>query len=262
MGKTQIRYDDGVAYERMMGTWSRAAGEIFLDWLAPSRGLRWIDVGCGSGAFTELIVKHCAPTAVEAVDPSEAQLSFARGGPVGQITKFRLADALALPFSEARFDAAIMALVIFFVPDPAAGVAEMARVVCPGGIVAAYVWDMMGGGHPLELMHIEMKAMGFSPPLPPRSDVTGLEALTRLWRGAALDDIETREITVQRTFPDFDDFWTTSTLSATVSQTISAMHPNDVEFLKARMKERLAADVAGRIICSARANAIRGTRPL
>src|SRR4051812_27103867 len=128
MGKTQIRYDDGAAYERMMGTWSRAAGETFLDWLAPSRGLRWIDIGCGTGAFTELLVKRCAPTAVEAVDPSGAQLSLAGGGPVGQSGNFRLADALALPFPEARFDAAIRALVIFFVPDPAAGVAEMARV--------------------------------------------------------------------------------------------------------------------------------------
>ena len=71
-------------------------GEYFTNaGLAPSRGLRWIDVGCGSGAFTELLVKRCAPTAVEAVDPSEAQLSFARGRPVGQIAKFRLADALA-----------------------------------------------------------------------------------------------------------------------------------------------------------------------
>jgi hypothetical protein len=120
---------------------------------------------------------------------------------------------------------------------------------------------MMGGGHPLELMHIEMKAMGFSPPMPPRSDVAGLEALMRLWRGAALDEIETREITVQRTFADFEDFWTTSTLSATVGQTITAMNPNDVEFLKVRMKERLTADVTGRIVCSARANAIKGTRP-
>ena len=119
MGEIQIRYDDGVAYERMMGTWSRAAGEIFLDWLAPSRGLRWIDVGCGTGAFTELLVERCAPAEVEGVDPSEAQLSFARERPVGQIAKFQQGDALALPFSEFRFDAAVMALVIFFVPDPA-----------------------------------------------------------------------------------------------------------------------------------------------
>src|SRR5215472_11933896 len=212
MAEIQIRYDDGVAYERMMGTWSRAAGEIFLDWLAPSRGLRWIDVGCGTGAFTELLVKCCAPLEVEGVDPSEAQLSFARARSVGQIAKFQRGDALALPFPQAKFDAAVMALVIFFLPDPAEGVAEMARVVCPGGTVAAYVWDMGGGGHPLELMHTEMKAMGFPAPLPPRSDVTGLEALRQLWRGAARDEIEAREIRVQRTFADFEDYWTVSTL--------------------------------------------------
>jgi trans-aconitate methyltransferase len=68
MGEIQIRY---------------AAGEIFLDWLAPSCGLRWIDVGCGTGAFTELLVERYAPAGVEGVDPSEAQLSFARARPLG-----------------------------------------------------------------------------------------------------------------------------------------------------------------------------------
>lgn len=261
MGEIQIRYDDGGAYERMMGTWSRAAGEIFLDWLAPPRGLRWVDVGCGSGAFTELLVERCAPAQVEGVDPSEAQLSFARKRLAGQIAGFRQGDALALPFSESRFDAAVMALVIFFVQNPAAGVVEMARVVCPGGIISAYVWDMNGGGHPLELMHAEMNAMGCAPPLPPRSDVTNLDVLCRLWREAALGEIEASQIAVQRTFTDFEDYWTTSTLAATVSQTIAAMDPTDVKHLKARMHERLPADRAGHITCSARANAIRGTRP-
>ena len=258
MAEIQIRYDDGVAYERMMGTWSRAAGEIFLDWLAPSRGLRWIDVGCGSGAFTELLVERCAPVGVEGIDPSEAQLSFARARPVGQIAKFHRGDALALPFSNARFDAAVMALVIFFVPDPAAGVAEMARVVCPGGTVAAYVWDMPGGGHPLELMHTEMNAMGFTAPWPPRSDITSLEALRRLWSDAALYKIESREITVQRTFADFEDYWTTSSLAATVSQTIAAMDPVKLQDLKTRTRAQLIADATGRITCSARVNAIKG----
>jgi hypothetical protein len=109
-------------------------------------------------------------------------------------------------------------------------------------------------------MHNEMIAMGFTTPLPPRSDVTRLEALQRLWGGAALDAIETREITVRRTFADFELYWKISTLAATVGQTIAAMGPSDVELLKARMRERLVADATGRITCTARANAIKGTR--
>lgn len=68
----QIRFDDGAAYERYMGEWSRLAGETFLDWLAPQTGLRWLDVGCGNGAFTEMLVGRCAPLSVHGVDPSEA----------------------------------------------------------------------------------------------------------------------------------------------------------------------------------------------
>src|SRR6478736_2303072 len=75
---TQIRFEDGLSYERYMGDWSRRVGEVFIDWLALPSGLKWIDVGCGNGAFTELIVERCAPNEVRGIDPSEAQLDFAR----------------------------------------------------------------------------------------------------------------------------------------------------------------------------------------
>src|SRR3954469_3351276 len=116
-----IRFDDGAAYEQMMGIWSRLAGEIFLQWLAPPPGLRWIDVGCGNGAFTELLVERCAPSAIAGIDPSEAQLGFARARHRSGIAEFRQGDAVALPFAEQSFDAAVMALVLFFVPEPASG---------------------------------------------------------------------------------------------------------------------------------------------
>ena len=132
MAEPQIRYDDGAAYERMMGTWSRLAGNVFLDWLAPQSGLRWIDVGCGNGAFTELLVDRCAPAEVQGIDPSEAQLAFARNRTAAPVAEFRQGDAMALPFPDKKFDAAVMALVIFFVPEPARGVAELARVVGAG----------------------------------------------------------------------------------------------------------------------------------
>ena len=97
MVEHQIRFDDGAAYERMMGTWSRFAGEIFLDWVAPRPGLGWIDVGCGNGAFMELLVERCAPIEVQGIDPSDAQLAFARARPTARVAKFQQGDAMALP---------------------------------------------------------------------------------------------------------------------------------------------------------------------
>jgi ubiquinone/menaquinone biosynthesis C-methylase UbiE len=258
MVETQIRYDDGAAYERAIGNWSRRVGSIFLDWLAAPSGLKWIDVGCGNGAFTELLVETCAPTLVNGIDPSEAQIDFARKRPAARLAKFDLGDAMALPFPVDAFDAATMALVIYFVPDPAKGVAEMARVVRPGGIVAAYAWDMLGGGFSLEPIRTEMRAMGLTVVSPPSSETSRIEALHDLWTRAGLDAVETRDIRVQRTFDDFEDFWTTSLLTPSARPTIAAMAPNDIELLKARVRARLPADATGRITYSARANAVKG----
>jgi len=133
----EIRFDDGAAYERYMGEWSRLAGEPFLDWLAPGSGLRWLDVGCGSGAFTEMIVERCAPASVQGIDPSEAQLAYARARPALRLARFQQGGAMELPFPGDTFDVAVLPLSISFVPDPARGVAEMARAVLPGGAVAA-----------------------------------------------------------------------------------------------------------------------------
>lgn len=258
MAEQRIRFDDGAAYERMMGRWSHLAGAIFLDWLAPPSGLRWIDVGCGSGAFTELLVERCAPATVHGIDPSEGQLAFARTRSAARVAQFRQGDAMAQPFPDDACDVAVMALVIFFVPDPAKGVAEMVRVVCPGGTVAAYAWDMLGGGFPLDAMHVEMRALGVTPPLPPSVGASRIDAMRDLWTGAGLEAVETREITVQRTFADFADLWTTSQMGASVGQAIAAMASGDVELLKARMRARLPADATGRITYSARANAVKG----
>jgi SAM-dependent methyltransferase len=261
MAEQQIRFEDGAAYERMMGVWTRLAGNVFLDWLAPRQGLRWIDIGCGNGAFTELVVDRCAPAEVHGVDPSEAQLAFARTRPAARLAQFQKGDAMALPFPEHRFDVAVMALVIFFVPDPAKGIAEMVRVCRSGGTVAAYAWDMLGGGFPGDPIQTEMRAMGFNPPLPPSAGASRIDALRQLWTGAGLDAVETREITVQRTFADFDDFWAICLLGGSIGPTIAAMAPQDSEQLKARVRERLPPDAAGRITLPSRANAVKGRVP-
>jgi ubiquinone/menaquinone biosynthesis C-methylase UbiE len=262
MTERPFRFDDGEAYERAMGIWSQLAGQVFLDWLAPPSGLRWLDVGCGNGAFTELLVQRCAPRETQGIDPSEAQLTFARARPAARSAEFLQGDAMALPFDRDRFDAAVMALVIFFVPDPAQGVAEMVRVVRPGGMVAAYAWDMFGGGFPFDPIWAELRALGFKQPLPPSVDVSRTEALRSLWMDAGLEAVEVRDIAVQRTFTDFESFWATSTTTWSVRPTIVSMAASDVEQLRARVRARLPADAHGRITYGARANAIMGRVPI
>jgi len=261
MTEQQIRFDDGASYERMMGVWSKLAGTVFLDWMKPATGSRWVDVGCGNGAFTELIFSRFAPSTVDGIDPSEAQLEFARARPGTRAAKFQLGDAMALPFAEDSFDVAVVALVIFSVPDLAKGVAEMVRVVRPGGQVAAYVWDVMGGKATAAPIQSEMVAMGYAPPRQPSMEASRIESLRELWAAAGLEAIETTEIDVRRTFDNFDDFWTTTLLIPILRPTFAAMPSKDREILKIRVRERLPADAAGRITHEARANAVKGCLP-
>jgi ubiquinone/menaquinone biosynthesis C-methylase UbiE len=261
MAERQIVFDDGAAYEKMMGTWSRIAGDLFLDWLAPPSGLRWVDIGCGNGAFTERLVERCAPAEVQGIDPSAEQLSFARGRPAARLAKFHQGDAMALPFVDNSFDAAVMALVLFFVPNPAKGLAEMIRVVKPGGLVAVYVWDVVGGGMPHAPIGIELRAIGINTARPPSFEISRMEALQRLWSEAGLESIETRVIEPVRTFANFDEFWTINMLGPVIGPTVRDLTPTKVEELKTRVRARLPADSTGRITCSARANAISGRRP-
>lgn len=260
--KTQaIRFDDGTAYERYMGKWSQLAGDTFLDWLAPRPGQRWLDVGCGNGAFTEMLVARCDPATVHGIDPSEGQLAYARSRPALQAAQFRQGDAMALPYPGDTFDAAVMPLVIFFVPDPARGVAEMARVVCPGGTVAAYAWDMAGGGFPYDALLAEIRELGIAVPAPPSPAASRIDVMRDLWADAGLDAIETREITVRRTFADFEDFWATALGAPSVGQTLATMAAENIDRVQARLRARLPADASGHIAYGARANAVKGCVP-
>jgi ubiquinone/menaquinone biosynthesis C-methylase UbiE len=261
MAEPQIRFEDGAAYERMMGVWSRIAGEVFVNWLDLPKGLRCLDVGCGNGAFTELLIECCAPAEVHGVDPSEGQLKFARTRPGVRLAQFHQGDAMALPFPDNRFDAAFMALVIFFVTDPVKAVAEMVRAVRPGGFITAYAWDALGGGFPLDPLQREMRTLGYPPKMPPSAEASQLENLKKLWSEGGLEQIATREITVERTYPDFEDFWTTSLFSPSTGSVIMAMPTDARETLRDRVQAKLPADADGRITLSARANAVKGRKP-
>jgi len=254
-----IQFTDGAAYERYMGKWSQLIGARFLDWLAPRPGLQWLDVGCGNGAFTEMLADRCAPLSLHGIDPSEQQLTYARTRSALRAAEFLQGDAMALPYPDNMFDAAVMPLVIFFVPVPAQGVAEMARVVRRGGMVTAYGWDMPDGGFPYAALFEEMKRLGADVPQTPNPDASGIDTLRGLWAGAGLREVATHTITVQRSFADFDDYWTTILGGASVGPPLRAMPAADLELLQQRMRARLPADAAGHITCKAWGNAVTGT---
>jgi SAM-dependent methyltransferase len=256
-------FSDGKGYERYMGRWSRLVGEEFLGWLAAPEGLRWLDVGCGNGAFTEDIVARSAPAAVAAIDPSEGQLAFARTRPGTEKVDFRGASAQELPFPSASFDLAVMALVISFVPDPPGAVIEMARVTRPGGIVAAYMWDFASGGAPFNPVVVAMRSLGIDVPLPPRIEASRSEVLHGLWEGAGLESIEARPISITTAFPSFEDFWQTNSMPVgPLGKAIEAMSPAAKEALRLRVREQLSTSADGRIAFESRANAIKGRVPI
>lgn len=254
----EIRFSDGASYDNMMGVWSRSVGEQFLDWFAPAEDLDWLDVGCGGGAFTELVVRRCAPRSVLGIDPSGPQIAFARTRPLGGIARFEQGDAMALPLADRAVDVAASALVIHFMPDAARGVAEMARVTRRGGRVVSYAWDLPGGGFPYEAMNAEMRAVGYPPAQVPQPDAVAADALRRLWSLAGLEAIEAREISVSRTFASFEEYWQTAVAAPPIAAGLAGIPANVAAELKERVRAALPQEPGGAVVPTARANAIAG----
>ena len=261
MSEAPNLFTDGKAYERLMGRWSRLAGEKFLDWLGAPENLKWIDVGCGNGAFTEVLIAKSSPAAVIGVDPSEGQLAYARGRPGAKGAEFRVADAQALPFPDKSFDAAAMALVLVFIPDPVKAARELARVVRPGGVVATYMWDFPDGFPPAPLA-AAMKDLGLTPPQRPSVEASKRDAMRGIWEQAGLTAIESEVIRIRVSFSSFDDFWESNTVPVGPSgKALSDLTPSAREQLKTRLRERLPIAADGSIAYEPFANAVKGVVP-
>ena len=253
-------FDDGAAYELMMGRWSALVARPFLDWLALPHGLAWLDVGCGDGSFTESLLLHQGPGSVVGVDPAPAQLSFARERAATASAVFMEGDAQALPLPDACVDAAVMALVLFFLPDPLKGVREMVRVARAGGTIAAYQWDLAGGGFPLQPILDAVHAEGHRSQQPPSAWTAALSASESLWRHAGLADVQTRRFEVSRAFDSFDDYWRTAYGSPRLRGLLSSLSSPELERLRERVHTQLGAVGDGPLVLMATANAVKGQK--
>ncbi|MEV6299011.1 methyltransferase domain-containing protein [Actinoplanes sp. NPDC051861] len=257
MGQTV--WESGAAYEAYVGRWSRRVAEIFVSWLDPAPGLRWLDAGCGTGALTARIHATAAPRELIGVDRSTGFLASVRAGH----TPLCAADATALPFTGGHFDAVVSGLMLNFVTHPEAAVRELARVSAPGGTVATYVWDY---SHGMEMMaHFWTAAADLDPAATAlaeslRFDLCRDDALTALWTSAGLRDVTTRRIEIPTVFTDFDDYWQPflggQGPAPGYVATLTAPHRTA---LRERLRAGLPTASDGSITLTAAAWSIRGT---
>lgn len=249
----------------MSGSWRTGPVlqvRLSSNWLAPPSGACWLDVGCGTGGFTELVVDTCSPASVIAIDPSAAQIELARTKPVAQRVDFRVADAQTLPFSDGTFDIVVSSLVINFIADRPRALYEMRRVCVPGSVVAGYVWDFATQRSPNSPIRFGLQQIGAEPPPVPGTEDTRLEALISLFTGGKLTDIATRVIDVTMSYPNFDDFWQSQTPSyLPTAKLIAALPEGDRARVFASVRAGLAAGPDGSVTHSACAHAIKARVP-
>jgi SAM-dependent methyltransferase len=213
MREINIAFDDAAAYEAYMGRWSRAIGEQFLAWLDAPKAARWLDIGCGTGAFIDLISRSCAPKTISGIDPSSAQVDYTRGKfPHADL---RVGDAMALPFGDGAFDVVASALVLHFIPDRTKAFAEMKRVARKDGMAAGYTWERTATADfaPYSPMLRGLEAIGaeaLRSPTVPEANLDGLQASLH---AAGFSDIAVTRIETSQRFRDFDEYWQNQTLT-------------------------------------------------
>jgi SAM-dependent methyltransferase len=255
----------GDLYEPYVGRWSRRVADAFLEWLAVPAGADWVDVGCGTGALSEAILRTARPNSIRGFDPSAGFLEFARRRLSHPSVTFEVADARSLPLTADSVDATVAGLVINFVAEPPAGVREMARVTRAGGTVATYVWDY---GDKMELMrYFWNAAVTLDPAAEPldegrRFPLCDPEPLQDLFEGAELRDVATQPIDIPMDFASFDDFW----LPFLGGQGPAPAYAMSLaEDHRAALRERIRASLPiradGSIHLAARAWAVRGRKP-
>ena len=258
-------FADGEAYERYVGRWSRRVGPMFLDWLSLPAGLRWVDVGCGTGALTKTILEQSNPSKVTGVEPSEGFLSVARGSIQDRRADFKSGDAMSLPLDDAEADVVVAGLVLNFLSDQHCALQEMRRIVQPGGTVALYVWDYAGE---MQLMRYfwngvsELFSDGADLDEGKQFPICKPEPLAGLFRAANLEAVEVRALDVPTEFIDFNDFWSPFLRGqGPAGSYCASLLEDDREALRNHLEKTVPVRSDSSIHLIARAWGVRGTIP-
>lgn len=255
----------GDLYEPYVGRWSRHVAKAFLEWLAVPEKMAWLDVGCGTGALTQTIVETSTPSSVISVDSSPGYIEYAKARIASPCVSFEVADAQSLPMDSASLDAAVSGLVLNFVARPSRAVAEMTRVVRPGAVVAAYVWDYAGK---MELMRyfwnaaVALDDSALDLDEGRRFPICQPTPLAELFAQAGLNEVEVRPIDIATDFRDFDDYWSPFLGGQGPAPGYAvSLSDHRLRLLRERIQSELPRSEDGSIHLIARAWAVRGRKP-
>lgn len=254
-------WERGDPYERYVGRWSRKVAPLFLRWLDVPAARRWLDIGCGTGALCGAILDVCAPSSVAGVERSAGFLETARRQLAGRAA-LHPGTATAIPLANACVDLAVSGLVLNFIEDQPAALAEMARVTGKGGMIAAYVWDYAGR---MDLMRyfwdaaVELDADVARIDEGVRFPECRPDALSDLFATARFDQIEVTAIDIAAPFARFEDYW----LPFLGGQGPAPSYAMSLaEASRTRLRERVRARIPvlpdGSIAMTVRAWAVRG----
>ena len=253
----------GNAYERFMGRWSTLVAQKFLHWLAIPPAQSWLDVGCGTGSLTRLILESYKPKEVNSIDPSSNFISHAQRFITNSSVHFRVGLAESLDLDSSSIDTVVSGLVLNFVPQPMVAIAEMLRVLKPGGKVGIFVWDYARGMQILRnfwdaAVELDSTANKFDEGI--RFPLCQEGQLESLLQAAGLKQVEATAIEVKTVFQNFDDYWQPflGNVGPAPSYTMS-LSEKDRQKLEDKLRKSLPIDHDGSISLTARAWAVKGT---
>jgi len=248
-----------------MGRWSRVLAAAAVQWLDAPAGLRWLDVGCGTGALSAAIVVGAAPVSLVGVDPSEAYVDLATARLHGAPATFQVGQAVPLPMPAASVDRVASGLVLNFVPDAVASVREMQRVLVPGGVAAAYVWDYADGMQMLRSFWdaaIAEDAAAEELDEGPRFPICRPGGIERCFREARMTDLVAQPLVIDMVFRDFDDYWDPFLGGqGPAAGYCMSLEPEARAQLRARLEATLPIQPDGSIPLTGRAWAVHGVSP-
>jgi len=255
-------WERGSPYEQYIGRWSRRIAPLFLAWLDRPAGLRWLDVGCGTGALAAAIVDRCRPGSVTGVEPSEGFLALAAQNLAGK-AKVLAGTAAALPLEGGACDVVVSGLVLNFVPDLPAALSDMRRVTARGGTIAAYVWDYAEG---MEIIRCFWDVAAALDPAAARLHegtrfpVCEPSALKAAFEEAGLAEVRVTALEVIAEFADFDDYWQPFLGGQGPAPAYAMSLAEDrCATLKDRLKSALTPAAGAALSLGAKAWAVRGT---